>query len=244
MERSGCVKRGEWENVIRSYINSIQEAQFTTKVTEEGDTALHCAFYDGQEKVAEELDEQLVDIKNQEDETPLFLAAISGNNHAHNNTIRHLFPASDKNGNTPLHLAAADRGHAKNPWRVTGPALQLQSEIKWYQMVEDSNESKFFVQYNKDKKLAKTIFDEAHTRRCWKVVGSGLLEPPIHALIATLAFASATTVPGGNGEDGSPALERKTRVFNFCHPSLLSLPFASPQPQLLRFSQSSAQNSR
>lgn len=51
-----------------------------------------------------------------------------------NDTIRHLFRASDNNGNTPLHLAAADIGHEKNPWRVTGPALQLQSEIKWYQV--------------------------------------------------------------------------------------------------------------
>lgn len=144
-----------------------------------------------------------------------------------NDTIRHLFRASDNNGNTPLHLAAADIGHEKNPWRVTGPALQLQSEIKWYQMVEDSNENKFFVQYNKDKKLAKTIFDETHQKmlesgREWLIRTSDSCSL-LAALIATVAFASATTVPGGNGEDGSPALERKTGFSIFAISSLTAL---------------------
>lgn len=95
------------------------------------------------------------------------------------------------------------------------------------QMVEDSNENKFFVQYNKDKKLAKTIFDETHQKmlesgREWLIRTSDSCSL-LAALIATVAFASATTVPGGNGEDGSPALERKTGFSIFAISSLTAL---------------------
>lgn len=44
-----------------------------------------------------------------------------------------LFRAVDDNGNSALHLAAA--ASKSMIWRITGAALQMQWEIKWYKVI-------------------------------------------------------------------------------------------------------------
>ena len=46
--------------------------------------------------------------------------------------IETLFRAVDKNGDSALHLAARLQTHKS--WRITGVALQMQWEAKWYQV--------------------------------------------------------------------------------------------------------------
>uniref|UniRef100_A0A803NRP1 PGG domain-containing protein n=1 Tax=Cannabis sativa TaxID=3483 RepID=A0A803NRP1_CANSA len=113
-----------------------------------------------------------------------------------------VFQQVDNKGNSALHLAAM-LGDYK-PWLIPGAALQMQWEIKWYEYVKKSMPANFFVRYNHASKTAKDIFTETHTGLL-KAGGEWLTSTSqscsvVAALIATVAFATSTTVPGGNNE--------------------------------------------
>ncbi|CAL1354155.1 unnamed protein product [Linum trigynum] len=81
------------------------------------------------------------------------------------------------------------------PWLVPGAGLQMQWELKWYKFVMHEWLSK--------------------TSESCSVVA---------ALVATVAFAGSSTVPGGNKEDtGIPVLEREPAFNVFAIASLLAL---------------------
>ncbi|GMN48857.1 hypothetical protein TIFTF001_018021 [Ficus carica] len=140
-----------------------------------------------------------------------------------------VFQQVDDQGNSALHLAAMLGGY--KPWLIPGAALQMQWEIKWYEFVKRSMPPNFFVRYNNDRKTAKDIFTETHTDLV-KAGGEWLTNTSqscsvVAALIATVAFATSTTVPGGNdSESGKPTLEDKPAFELFAISSLIALCFS------------------
>ncbi|XP_068636204.1 ankyrin repeat-containing protein ITN1-like, partial [Aristolochia californica] len=129
-------------------------------------------------------------------------------------------------GNSALHLAAA---LGKNrPWIIPGAALQMQWEIKWFKFVKSSMQPHFFMRLNNKGRTAKEIFTETH-RELVKEGGEWLNNTSkscsvVAALIASVAFAAAVTVPGGVRKDeGTPLLEGRLGFDMFAISSLAAL---------------------
>uniref|UniRef100_A0A6N2KM54 PGG domain-containing protein n=1 Tax=Salix viminalis TaxID=40686 RepID=A0A6N2KM54_SALVM len=140
-----------------------------------------------------------------------------------------IFRQVDSKGNSALHLAAT-LGDFK-PWRIPGAALQMQWEIKWFEFVKNSMPPNFFVRYNKEGKTPRDIFTETH-KDLVKSGGEWLTNTSescsvVAALIATVAFATSSTVPGGiNETTGSPILEDQPAFKVFAISSLIALCFS------------------
>ncbi|KAH9680806.1 hypothetical protein KPL71_026695 [Citrus sinensis] len=140
-----------------------------------------------------------------------------------------IFRQVDSQGNSALHLAAKFGDH--RPWLLPGAALQMQWEIKWYQFVKKSMPRHFFTRFNDNGKTPKEVFTETHK----DLVKEGKEWLPktsescsvVAALIATVAFATSATVPGGvDQESGKPIFENEP-VFNiFSISSLVALCFS------------------
>ncbi|TKY71892.1 Ankyrin repeat domain-containing protein 6 [Spatholobus suberectus] len=132
----------------------------------------------------------------------------------------------DNEGNSALHLAA--RLGDYKPWLIPGAALQMLWEIKWYFFVKESMPPHFFRRYNKDYKTPRDIFSETH-KDLVKSGGEWLNKTSescsvVAALIATVAFATSTTVPGGVQEStGTPTLEDRPAFSAFAISSLIAL---------------------
>ncbi|KAL3623601.1 hypothetical protein CASFOL_032417 [Castilleja foliolosa] len=133
----------------------------------------------------------------------------------------------DASGNTLLHLAGRlAPSHKLN--LVFGAALQMQRELQWFQEVE-----KFLHPYsrersNKDGKTPKMIFTEEHMEL--KAEGEKWLKVTSNsctiaaALIITVVFAAAITVPGGNQSDsGFPLLYGHATFILFAVSDAISL---------------------
>ncbi|XP_062079388.1 uncharacterized protein LOC133783773 [Humulus lupulus] len=141
-----------------------------------------------------------------------------------------LFWKLDENLNSALHVAAKWNQKRPNPWRIPGDALQLLWEIKWFKFVEDSMPQEFDVRFNKDNQTAGELFTEEHKILVEK--GGEWMRKTAEAcsvvstLIATVAFASSTTLPGGNNSFGQPVLEKAPAFKVFAVASLVALSFS------------------
>nr|GEV52357.1 ankyrin repeat-containing domain, PGG domain protein [Tanacetum cinerariifolium] len=96
---------------------------------------------------------------------------------------------------------------------VTGAALQLQREIQWYKEVENLVEPAYKQALNKNGKTPKVTFIEEHKElldeaQQW-MKDTATSCTVVAALIITMAFAGAFTLPGGNEEDGKPLFLNK-----------------------------------
>ncbi|XP_058086692.1 ankyrin repeat-containing protein ITN1-like [Magnolia sinica] len=137
-----------------------------------------------------------------------------------------VFNKVDHEGNSALHLAATMTQN--RPWLIPGAALQMQWEIKWFKFVQDSMPRHFFLQHNNNGKTPTETFTETH-KKLIKQGGNWLTNTSqscsvVAALIATVAFATATALPGGvNQENGSPTLEGKPAFEVFAISSLIAL---------------------
>ncbi|KAJ8899420.1 hypothetical protein K2173_018394 [Erythroxylum novogranatense] len=146
-------------------------------------------------------------------------------NGAKDSVFRHV----DNDGNSALHLAAK-LGDYK-PWLIPGAALQMQWELKWYEFVKNSMSRHFFVRHNKEGKTPKDIFSATH-QELLKSGGEWLTHTSescsvVAALIATVAFATSATVPGGvKQESGTPTLEHHPAFNAFAISSLIALCFS------------------
>ncbi|KAF2325250.1 hypothetical protein GH714_025725 [Hevea brasiliensis] len=140
-----------------------------------------------------------------------------------------IFRRVDDKGNSALHLAATLGAY--KPWLIPGSALQMQWEIKWYEYVKKSMPPHFFPRYNKDNKTSRDIFTETHSELV-KSGGEWLTNTSescsvVAALIATVAFATSTAVPGGvNENSGAPTLESHPAFNAFAISSLVALCFS------------------
>ncbi|KAL4604644.1 hypothetical protein ACB092_10G205500 [Castanea dentata] len=131
--------------------------------------------------------------------------------------------------NNALHLAA-ELGEQK-PWLIPGAALQMQWEIKWYEFVKDKVPQHFRYQVNREGKTPEDIFNKRHEQLV-KDGGEWLNKTSescsvVAALIATVAFAASTTIPGDiNDKSGIPNLENQSAVTIFAISSLIALCFS------------------
>ncbi|CAI9117739.1 OLC1v1019204C1 [Oldenlandia corymbosa var. corymbosa] len=135
----------------------------------------------------------------------------------------------DKDGNSAIHLAAKFQKH--QPWRIPGAALQMQWEIKWYKHVKSTMPTQYFIQYNKKEETASEIFKKTHESLVKD--GSGWIIKTsescslVAALIATVAFATSTTVPGGVDQvSGHPIFENQPAFLVFSIGSVVALCFS------------------
>ncbi|KAJ6893153.1 hypothetical protein NC652_027230 [Populus alba x Populus x berolinensis] len=112
----------------------------------------------------------------------------------------------DISGNTLLHHVA----DMKKNSGVTkpGPALQLQEELRWFERVQDVIPSYYVPLLNKDGMTAREYFEIAHEKQLKKaqkwIKETSQSCSTVAALVATVVFAAAYTVPGGSDEKGKP----------------------------------------
>ncbi|XP_019172760.1 PREDICTED: uncharacterized protein LOC109168172 [Ipomoea nil] len=110
--------------------------------------------------------------------------------------------------NNTLHFAAKLAPlHKLN--LVSGAALQMQRELQWFKEVKKITPSKYLSSRNEDEKTPSMVFTEEHKEL--KEAGEKWMKDTATsctiaaALIVTVVFAAAITVPGGNsGENGLP----------------------------------------
>ncbi|PRQ26029.1 putative PGG domain-containing protein [Rosa chinensis] len=100
------------------------------------------------------------------------------------------------------------------------------------QYVKSSMEAHFFFRYNRDNKKAEDIFTESHSKLVQEGVEwlSKTSEscPLIASLVATVSFATATTIPGGiKEESGRPILGNQPPFEVSAISSLLALCFSA-----------------
>ncbi|KAI3900542.1 hypothetical protein MKW92_046437 [Papaver armeniacum] len=115
-----------------------------------------------------------------------------------------LVSREDDNYNSILHYAAKVAPSAKLNL-VSGTALQMQREIQWFKGIENIIHPQYKYTRNGDKETAKSVFTEQHKELVekgekWMKDTSGSCMV-VATLIATVAFAAAFTVPGGNISD-------------------------------------------
>ncbi|TXG46866.1 hypothetical protein EZV62_026160 [Acer yangbiense] len=116
---------------------------------------------------------------------------------------------TDVNGNTVLH-SVADTEHYKGGAR-SGPAYQLLEELKWFKRVEKIVPSYYTMLPNNNDMTAYEVFEESHKiqhkeAQQWIKDASQSCSAVV-ALVSTVVFAAAFTVPGGNNDkNGRPIL--------------------------------------
>ncbi|KAI7745394.1 hypothetical protein M8C21_012740, partial [Ambrosia artemisiifolia] len=115
--------------------------------------------------------------------------------------------------------------------RRTGAALQLQRELKWLQEVEKLVFPSFITQENISKETPYMVFTREH--KDLKKEGEQWMKTTAEscsitaALIITIVFAAAITVPGGsNQEKGTPLFKNQVAFIIFAIADAISL-FAS-----------------
>ncbi|KAL5781430.1 hypothetical protein ACOSP7_006459 [Xanthoceras sorbifolium] len=140
-----------------------------------------------------------------------------------------VFRQLDNQGNSALHLAATFGEY--QPWLIPGAALQMQWEIKWYKFVKESMPRHFFVRNNNKGETPKEIFTNTHKDlvkegREWLTKTSEACSV-VAALIATVAYATSATVPGGvDQKSGKPVLKNAITFNIFAISSLVALCFS------------------
>ncbi|MED6171882.1 hypothetical protein PIB30_044979 [Stylosanthes scabra] len=140
-----------------------------------------------------------------------------------------LIRITDNENNNILHLAAMMPKH--EAWHIAGSAMQMHWEVKWYQYLESLAPPHLIFQPNNNEDLPGDIFKESH-KELMKDAGDWLKSTSescsvVAALIAGVAYATASNVPGGNNDKtGKPTLEGQPVFDMFTIASLLALCFS------------------
>ncbi|PON41288.1 Transmembrane protein [Parasponia andersonii] len=123
-----------------------------------------------------------------------------------------------------LYLAATLAPQHSN---VSGAALQMQREMKWFKEVEKLVHPFSQIDNVKRGKTARELFTELHKdlaaagEKWMKETSSSFLI--VSTLIATVVFTAAFTVPGGNDDDGVPNFLKTDAFLVFAMSDALSL---------------------
>ncbi|XP_026444347.1 uncharacterized protein LOC113344630 [Papaver somniferum] len=138
----------------------------------------------------------------------------------------------DENGDSILHVSA-EVAHNRRLNVVSGAAFQMQREIQWFKEVENTMQEKDRFMMNNKGETAQFLFTENHkdlmekAEKWMKELHTSCMV--VAALIATIAFAAAITVPGGNisdmdsGENGFPVFLHKKLFMLFAITDALAL---------------------
>ncbi|KAI3831643.1 hypothetical protein MKX03_031880 [Papaver bracteatum] len=142
------------------------------------------------------------------------------------------FSTRDDDWNSILHVSA-EVAHNRLLSIVSGAAFQMQREIQWFKGVENTILQKDRFLRNKKDESAQFLFTEKHkdlmekAEKWMKELSTSCMV--VAALIATIAFAAAITVPGGNisdndsGENGLPIFLHNKSFMIFAIPNALAL---------------------
>ncbi|XP_076953394.1 uncharacterized protein LOC143627465 [Bidens hawaiensis] len=140
-------------------------------------------------------------------------------------------PIKDINGNNMLHLAAKS-AKKKRLQETSGVALQMQRELLWYKEGEGMLPPSCQEKKNNDGLLPHELFTNGHkdlmiaSEKWMKNTASHCMV--VAALIATVVFAAAFTVPGGyNNTSGIPILRNHRAFIVFVISDAISLSFAT-----------------
>ncbi|KAH6770185.1 hypothetical protein C2S52_014988 [Perilla frutescens var. hirtella] len=142
------------------------------------------------------------------------------------NPPEYMFHQLDDEENNILHLAA--KLGQVHPWRIQGAALQMQWEIKWYKHVKRSLAPLTFAHPNLNGDTPRMVLTKTH-KKLKKAGNEWLIKTSescsvVAALIAAVAFATSSTVPGGlNQETGHPILSDHEAFDIFSITSLVAL---------------------
>ncbi|XP_031259299.1 ankyrin repeat-containing protein At5g02620-like [Pistacia vera] len=136
-----------------------------------------------------------------------------------------LLMSRDVYGNNVLHLAGllAPENQLN---LVPGAALQMQHELQWFKEIENIVQPAYKVDKNCNGETPAMIFTKAHRElvkegRDWmKVVANSCSVAA--ALIATIVFAAAITVPGDYNDAGRPNLYKQIAFTTFSISDALS----------------------
>ncbi|KAK3220228.1 hypothetical protein Dsin_014198 [Dipteronia sinensis] len=140
------------------------------------------------------------------------------------NIIKEIHPSATKNlssyeiesKNTTLHLVGKLAPSFKL-FSVSGAALQMQRELQWFKEVENITFPYQREWKNENNETAKDVFRKEHKELAeqgekWMkdTANSCML---VSTLIATVLFAAAFTVPGGNINDNGNPIFLRTKAF-------------------------------
>ncbi|XP_017237648.1 uncharacterized protein LOC108210758 isoform X2 [Daucus carota subsp. sativus] len=133
----------------------------------------------------------------------------------------------DTNDNNILHLAAM-KPEQSRLHIVSGVALQMQREILWFKEVETMVHPSLREKKNRQGKTPHELFTHQHSDLMEK--GESWMKETasqcmvVAALIATIMFAAAFTLPGGNNQDsGHPIFKHKGAFIVFVITDAISL---------------------
>ncbi|XP_058782292.1 uncharacterized protein LOC131656662 isoform X1 [Vicia villosa] len=144
--------------------------------------------------------------------------------------FQHLNLEVDKNENTVLHLAAYTSIQRENTWKISGAAMQMMWDIKWYKYIKGLVPEHFNHRNNKEGKTPSEIFKEQHKELLQNSIewlkDTSESCSVVAALIAGVSFATSGSVPGGNQATGKPALEGQPAFEGFAISSLIGLYFS------------------
>ncbi|XP_058728042.1 uncharacterized protein LOC131599806 [Vicia villosa] len=150
--------------------------------------------------------------------------------------FRHLNIQIDKNENPILHLAAYTSFQtytsfkSEKTWRISGAAMQLTWEIKWYKYIKEQVPENFNNRVNIEGNIPSEIFKEQHKELLQNSVkwlnDTANSCSVVATLIAGVSFATSGSVPGGNKQTGEPALEGQPAFKGFAISSLIGLYFS------------------
>ncbi|KAK2644075.1 hypothetical protein Ddye_019270 [Dipteronia dyeriana] len=132
----------------------------------------------------------------------------------------------DDNGYTILH-SVADIRHYKGG-TTSGPAYQLQEELKWFMSVKEIMPTYYTMLRANNKKSALEILKENHVEQL-KKAQSWIKETSqscsgVAVLVSTVVFAAAFTVPGGTDDsNGNPILLHSRFFMYFTVMDIVSL---------------------
>ncbi|KAI3722886.1 hypothetical protein L2E82_34065 [Cichorium intybus] len=136
-------------------------------------------------------------------------------------------PLKDKNDNNMLHLVGKS-AKKRRLEDVSGVALQMQRELLWFKEVEGMIPPSYRERKNKEGLTPHELFTREHKELVkqgedWmKETASQCMV--VAALIATIVFAAAFTVPGGyNQNDGIPFFFKKGTFIVFVVADAISL---------------------
>jgi len=136
----------------------------------------------------------------------------------HEESMAMVLSKGDNSNNNALHLAGY-AAHLEQAYRRPNAALHMQSELQWFKEVERLVLPKSREERNMDDKTPAQVFSDEHRilvekgEKWMKDTASSCTI--IASIIATVAFAAALQVPGGNSNNGLPNLSQQTAFIIF-----------------------------